>query len=62
MAMFVWDSWAVHVVFVAPPASHYAPMLPIAHGLLDDGHQVSFVGFNETAPWPKLRTDQAMTA
>lgn len=48
MAMFVWDSWAVHVAFVAPPASHYAPMLPIAHGLLDDGHQVSFVGFNET--------------
>eukprot|EP00913_Durusdinium_trenchii_P020754 g19494.t1 len=39
---------AVHVAFIAPPASHYAPMLPIAHGLLDDGHQVSFVGFDET--------------
>lgn len=39
---------AVHVAFIAPPASHYAPMLPTALGLMDQGHQVSFLGYDET--------------
>eukprot|EP00439_Symbiodinium_sp_Y106_P034483 s862_g4.t1 len=39
---------AVHVAFIAPPASHYASMLPIAHGLLDEGHVVSFLAHDET--------------
>jgi len=39
---------ALHVAFVAPPASHYVPMLPIAHQLLEDGHEVTFVGLEET--------------
>jgi len=38
----------VHVAFIAPPASHYVPMLPIAHGLLEEGHQVTFLGYPET--------------
>lgn len=43
---------AVHVAFIAPPASHYAPMLPIAHGLLDDGHQVRSNKPNDVIPPP----------
>ena len=40
-------SLAIHVAFIAPPASHYAPMLPISHSLLDNGHNVTFVGFDD---------------
>lgn len=47
-AQLLCTTGAVHVAFIAPPASHYAPMLPIAHGLLDEGHQVSFIGFEDT--------------
>lgn len=39
---------ALHVAFIAPPASHYVPMLPIAHQLLEEGHAVTFVGLEET--------------
>ena len=52
---------ALRVAFIAPPASHYVPMLPIAHELLDQGHEVTFLGLADTVATIAKLVPQAHT-
>ena len=48
LSLLPLQTMALHIAFIAPPASHYVPMLPIAHQLLEEGHNVSFLGIKDT--------------